>query len=81
MMARAIKPGDYVDVRAVAVGLDRDGNLIVRLAGVRAIAEIAIGNHLILDVTEREPSAIAADAVCSSYGEVRPLPQRAARKK
>ncbi|WP_022722960.1 hypothetical protein [Rhodopseudomonas sp. B29] len=72
-MTQGIKPGDYVDVRAVAVGLDGAGKLIVRVPGAYAVAQMAIADHVVLDVTPREPAAIAADVVCCTYDNIAPL--------
>ena len=69
---RDIKPGDFVDVRMVAVSTD--GNRVgVRLPAQSAVHQIMIAAHQVQNVEPRSPDAIAADVVCSSYDNVAPL--------
>lgn len=63
-----VKPGDFVDVRMVAVGLTQGGNVIVRLPDERAVHQFTVDAHQIQNTEPRSPEAIAADAVCATYG-------------
>ena len=74
-----IKPGDYVDVRMVAVDVASD-RLVVRLPDQSAVHQFTIGRHQVQHTAPRSPEAIAADAVCASYGGVAPLADRAVRE-
>jgi hypothetical protein len=72
---QTIKPGDFVDVRGVAVAVD--GGLIVRIPGPHAIAQVHVAPHVVRNVEPRSREAVAADAILNAY----PAPQkRAARK-
>jgi len=74
-----IKPGDYVDVRMIVVGDDHFDRLVVRLPDKSAVHQFTIGRHQVQHTESRSPEAIAADAVCASYGGVAPLADRAVR--
>lgn len=73
-----IKPGDFVDVRMVAVDVASD-RLVVRLPSQSAVHQFTIGRHQVQHTAPRSPEAIAADAVCASYSGVAPLADRAVR--
>ena len=75
-----IKPGDYVDVRMVAVETDSFDRLVVRLSSQSAVHQFTIGRHQVQHTAPRSPEAIAADAVSASYSSVAPLADRAVRE-
>jgi hypothetical protein len=72
---RDIKPGDFIDVRMIAVAVE-GGHVIARLPSQAAVHQVAIGVHQVQNVEPRSPDAIAADVLCSSYGGVAPLAAR-----
>jgi hypothetical protein len=74
-----INPGDYVDVRMVAVDVAGD-RIVVRLPDQSAVHQFTIRRHQVQHTAPRSPEAIAADAVCASYGGVAPLADRAVRE-
>lgn len=74
-----IEPGDYVDVRMIAVASLGD-KLVVRLPSQSAVHQFTIGRHQVQHTAPRSPEAIAADAVCASYGGTTPLADRAVRE-
>ena len=63
----AVKAGDYVDVRMIAVGLTPSGDVIVRLPCASAVHQFTVAAHQVQNTEARSPEAIAADVVCSSY--------------
>ena len=67
-----IKPGDFIDVRMIAVAVD-GGTITARLPSQSAVHQVTIGRHQVQGATPRSPDAIAADVVCSSYGGLVPL--------
>jgi hypothetical protein len=70
-----IKPGDFVDVRMIAVAADGD-RVVARLSTSSAVHQFTIGRHQVQHTETRSPEAIAADAVCASYGGVAPIYDR-----
>lgn len=73
-----IKPGDYVDVRMVAVAVDGDA-VVARLPSQSAVHQFTIGRHQVQYTEPRSAEVVAADAVCASYGHVESLADRRAR--
>ncbi|WIG52498.1 MAG: hypothetical protein OJF48_003417 [Afipia sp.] len=63
-----VKPGDFVDVRMVAVGLTPSGDVVVRLPDASAVHQFTVEAHQIQNTEQRSPEAVAADAVCATYG-------------
>lgn len=64
----SVKAGDFVDVRMVAVGLTDRGDVLVRLPSATAVHQFTVEAHQIQNAEPRSPEAIAADAVCATYG-------------
>lgn len=69
---RDIKPGDFIDVRMIAVAVE-GSRIVARLPSQSATHQVVIAEHQVQGSEPRSPEAIAADVFCSSYDGLAPL--------
>lgn len=67
MDTRILNHGDYVDVRASVVAIDRDGAITIRVPGRIAFHQFVVEPRVIRGIESRGADAIAADIVGKTY--------------